>query len=518
MKIFSGKQIYEADAFTIEKQEISSFALMERAAGQLFQWLHQRMQGAQVKIHLFCGIGNNGGDGIALARHLWEHGYNFDTYVLNYSEKRSQDFLLNLDRLKERKIWPNFLNKGATLPEIHPDDIIIDAIFGIGLNRPPDPWVGEIIQYLNAQGAFILSVDVPSGLYLDRAMEQPEFAIRSNFVLSFQAPKLIFFLPETGPFIREWDILDIGLDPEYLETASVDYHLMTKMDLLPMYRPRTRFTHKGHYGHARIIGGSYGKIGAITLAAEACLRTGSGLVTCYVPKCGYQPLQSALPEVMVETDSNEKELTSIRANDKINVTGIGMGLGTSKKSEEALGKFLSEYSGPLVIDADGINIIAKHPEWLKALPPDTILTPHPGELKRLLGDWKDDFEKLDKARAFVDAYSCVLVIKGAHTLVAYQGQGFINNTGNPGMATAGSGDVLTGVITGLLAQGYTAFQAAVMGVYIHGSAGDHAASQLGLEAIVASDITSKIGEAYKALLAPPPMPEDEVNEQPDEED
>ena len=509
MKIFSGKQIYEADKFTIEKQEISSFALMERAAEQLFQWLHLRMQGAQVKIHIFCGIGNNGGDGIALARHLWEHGYNFDTYVVNYSEKRSKDFLLNLDRLKERKIWPNFLNQGAELPEIHPDDIIIDAIFGIGLNRPPDPWVGEIIQYLNSRGTFILSVDLPSGLYLDRAVEKPEYVIRSNFVLSFQAPKLIFFLPETGPYIREWDILDIGLDPEYLEAAVVDYHFMTKVDLLPWFRPRKRFTHKGDYGHARIIGGSHGKIGAVVLAAEACLRIGSGLVSCFVPECGYLPLQTALPEAIVETDSSDKEITSIPENERTNVAGIGMGLGTSKKSEEALGKFLNTYSGPLVVDADGINLLAKHPDWLKALPPDTVLTPHPGELKRLLGDWKDDFEKLEKARAFVEEYACVLVIKDAYTQVVYQGQGFVNSTGNPGMATAGSGDVLTGIITGLLAQGYNAFQAAVFGVYLHGASGDLAASKMGLEAVVASDIIAEIGEAYKGLFAPPPLPEEE---------
>lgn len=509
MKIFSGKQIYEADKFTIEKQEISSFALMERAASQLFQWLHQRMQGAQVKIHIFCGIGNNGGDGIALARHFWEHGYNFDVYVVNYSEKRSKDFLLNLDKLKERKIWPNFLKQGATMPDIHPDDIIIDAIFGIGLNRPPDPWVGEIIRFLNGSGAFILSVDVPSGLYLDRAVEQPESVIRSSFVLSFQAPKLIFFLPGTGPFIREWDVLDIGLDPEYLEATPVAYHYMTKADLIPWFKARNRFSHKGDFGHSRIIGGSYGKIGAVMLAAEACLRIGSGLVSCYVPKCGYIPIQSALAEVMVETDSDESEIITIPDNDRTNVAGIGMGMGTSKRTTEALGKFLKDYSGPLVIDADGINILSKQKHWLKLLPPDTILTPHPGELERLIGTWKDDFEKLEKARAFVEEHECVLVIKGAHTMVVYQGQGFINSTGNPGMATAGSGDVLTGVITGLLAQGYSAIQAAVFGVYLHGVAGDLAASAYGLEALMASDITAHLGQAYKELFAPPPMPEED---------
>ena len=509
MKIFSGKQIYEADKITVEKQEITSYALMERAAEQIFQWLHQRMQGAQVKIHLFCGIGNNGGDGLALSRLLWEHGYNFDVYVVNYSEKRSQDFLHNLDRLKERKLWPNFLNEDSELPPIHLEDIIIDAIFGIGLNRPPDPWVARIIQYLNASRAFILSVDVPSGLYLDRAVEQPDTVIRSNFVLSFQAPKLIFFLPESGSFIREWDVLDIGLDREYLGTTPVNYHYMTKPDLLPWFRPRRKFAHKGDYGHARIIGGSYGKIGAVTLAAKACLRTGSGLVSCYVPQCGYIPIQSALPEVMVETDTSEIEITAIEENDKTTVAGIGMGLGTSERSIKALANFLKGHKGPLVIDADGINILAGKKSLLKTLVPDTILTPHPGELRRLLGDWTDDFDKLSKAREFTEEYSCVLVIKGAHTLVIHQGQGFINSTGNPGLATAGSGDVLTGIVTGLLAQGYSALQAAVFGVYLHGAAGDIAAQKRGLEALVASDIIDNLGETFTGLFREPEVPENQ---------
>lgn len=507
MKIFSGKQIYEADKMTVQKQEITSYALMERAAGQLFQWLHQRMQGAQVKIHIFCGIGNNGGDGIALSRLLWEHGYNFEVYVVNYSEKRSQDFLHHLDRLKERKLWPNFLNEDSELPSIHPDDIIIDAIFGIGLSRPPDPWVAGIIQYLNGSRAFILSVDVPSGLYLDRAVEQPDAVIRSNFVLSFQAPKLIFFLPESGSYIKEWDILDIGLDREYMEITAVDYHYMTKLELLPWFRPRRKFAHKGDYGHARIIGGSYGKIGAITLAAEACLKTGAGLVSCFVPKCGYIPIQSALPEAMVETDTNETEITAIEENDKTTVSGIGMGLGTSEKSTAALAKFLKGHKGPLVIDADGINILAGKKSLLKTLVPDTILTPHPGELRRLLGDWTDDFDKLQKAREFTEKYACVLVIKGAHTMVIYQGQGFVNSTGNPGLATAGSGDVLTGIITGLLAQGYTALQSAIFGVYLHGAAGDLAASKKGLEALVATDIIDHLGQAFIGLFREPEVPE-----------
>ncbi|MBT8185564.1 MAG: NAD(P)H-hydrate epimerase, partial [Eudoraea sp.] len=276
MKIFSAQQIYQADKFTIEKQQITSDALMERAAVQIFNWLHQRMQGAQVKIHLFCGIGNNGGDGIALARHLQEHGYNIEVIVVNYSEKRSKDFLINLDRLKDRKIWPDFMNEGAPYPEIGSDDIIVDALFGIGLNRPPDKWVADLMQYLNNSGAFILSIDIPSGLYMGKNLTNPNAVVRANFVLSFQAPKLIFFLPETGNYAKQWELLDIGLDPEYLRETITDFELIGKNEVLPLYQGRDKFSHKGTYGHALIIGGSYGKIGAAILAARACLTTGSG--------------------------------------------------------------------------------------------------------------------------------------------------------------------------------------------------------------------------------------------------
>ncbi|MBT8314011.1 MAG: NAD(P)H-hydrate epimerase, partial [Maribacter sp.] len=265
MKFFTAEQIYAADKFTIEKLQISSNDLMERAAIQIFNWLHLRMQGAQVKIHLFCGIGNNGGDGMALARHLKEHGYNIEVNVVNYSDKRSKDFLINLDRLKDRKIWPHFLESDGEFPKIGKDDIIVDAIFGIGLNRTPDIWVAKLMQYLNDSEAFILAVDVPSGVFMDRAVKNENAVIRANHVLSFQVPKLIFFLPETGVYSNQWEVLDIGLDPGFLKDTASEFELIGKNEVLPFYRPREKFSHKGTYGHSLIIGGSYGKIGAVSL-------------------------------------------------------------------------------------------------------------------------------------------------------------------------------------------------------------------------------------------------------------
>lgn len=503
MKIFNAQQIYEADKFTIKKQQITSDALMERAAQQIFSWVHSRLQGAQVRIHVFCGIGNNGGDGIALARHLVENGYAVSVYVVNYSDKRSKDFLINLDRLKERKLWPEFLDSDCDFPEISHEDIIIDGIFGIGLNRNPDAWVAKLINHINDSAAFILSIDIPSGLFSDRVVTVRENVIRANHVLSFQAPKLVFFLPETGGFVNQWEVLDIGLDQEFIHKTETDYEFIGKPEVLPMYIPRLKFSHKGDYGHAIIIGGSYGKIGAVNLATNACLKIGSGLVTAIVPECGYIPLQTSIPEAMILTDDDDDLISKISIPQKATVAGIGVGLGFHKKTIAAFSTFLEENTLPLLLDADALNILAQHPELLKKIPQQSVLTPHSKELERLIGTWKDDFDKLKKAKAFSIKHDCILVIKGAHTITIYNGKGYINGTGNPGMATAGSGDVLTGIVTGLIAQGYPPIYASVFGVYLHGLAGDIFASENGYEALTATSIIDNIGKAFIELFKRP---------------
>ncbi|MCL6266390.1 NAD(P)H-hydrate dehydratase [Flagellimonas myxillae] len=503
MKIFTANQIYQADKFTIEKQQIPSDSLMERAATQLFEWIHSRLQGAEVTIQLFCGIGNNGGDGIALARLLKEANYNIKVHVVNYSEKRSKDFLLNLERLKDRKIWPEFLNDDCEMPEISPNDIIVDAIFGIGLNRAPSDWVGKLIEHINASQAFVLSVDIPSGLPSNQLPWNPAHVIRASYVLSFQVPKLVFFLPETGVYQNQWELLDIGLDGEFLAKEAVEFEFMTKLDVQPIYRPRLKFSHKGSYGHAVIVGGSHGKVGAVQMAADACLTVGSGLVTAFVPDCGYHSLQTALPEVMVITDEEDDRITEVKIPFKPDAVGIGMGLGTNEETVQAFEKFLKEIDFPVVIDADGLNILSQHPNLLKEVPKQSILTPHPKELERLVGEWKDDFDKLKKAKAFGAKHDIILVIKGAHTITLYGGRGYVNSTGNPGMATAGSGDVLTGMITGLMAMGYTPIQSAVFGVFLHGLAGDIGAAIESYDALKATTLIKNIGKAYMELFKSP---------------
>ena len=501
MKIFSKEQIYNGDQITATKQNISSADLMERAGIQIFNWLHQRMQGTQVPIHVFCGIGNNGGDGLVLARHLVSHGYNVNTYVVNCSDKRSKDFLINYDRIKNvTKDWPTLLSCKEEFPTIGRDDIIVDAIFGIGLNRPADDWVKALFQYFRASKAFTLSIDIPSGLYTDKVPEDEDAVVWSGYTLSIQSPKLVFFLPDTAKFFVQWDILDIGIDTEYLLTTEADSELIGKFEILPLYKPRDKFSHKGNFGHSLIIGGSYGKIGAVTLASRAALSSGAGLISAYAPKCGYTVLQSSFPEAMVLTDVDKNIITDIDFNIEPTVIGIGVGIGTDNLTISAFEAFLKQNKQPLVIDADGINILSKKKSLLELLPKDTVLTPHPKELERLVGTWKDDFDKLNKVKEFSKKYNLIIVIKGANTITIYNDKLYVNSTGNPGLATAGSGDVLTGIITGLISQKYTPLEAAIFGVYLHGKSADIAIEDFGYESLIASHIIEYLGEAYLDLF------------------
>lgn len=512
MKIFSAAQLYEADKTTVEKQQITSADLMERAGTQIFQWLHQRLNGAPVPIHIFCGIGDNGGDGLVVGRLLIEHGYNVIVYVVNCSDKRSKNFLLNYDKIKNvTKNWPLLMKGENDFPEINSEDIIVDAIFGIGLNRCPGGWVKKLIQYLNESKAFKLAVDIPSGLYSNAPLEDKEAVLKANHTLTFQAPKLAFFLPETAVFAPSFDVLDIGLDLEFLHNSEPLAQLISKPEAQRFYQAREKFGHKGTYGHALIVAGSYGKMGAAILSTTAAFRIGAGMVTAFVPKCGYNILQTAIPEAMVITDKEEAFLSDISFDFEPSAIGVGMGIGKDKATVGALKKLFTGSEIPFVIDADALNNISENKGLLKLLPKHSVLTPHPGELKRLIGEWKNDYDKLEKVKKFSEKHEVVVVIKGAYTITVYGDKLYINTTGNPGMATAGSGDALSGVITGLLSQGYDPLLASVFGVYMHGSAGDIASEQMGFEAVMAGDIIDNLGEAYLDLFAQT-EPENESSE------
>lgn len=501
MNIFSAKQLYEADKITTDKQGISSVDLMERAATQIYDWLHQRMQGAQVPVHIFCGIGNNGGDGLVLGRLLIESGYTVTIYIANFTDKRSKCFLINYDRLKNvTKKLPVLMTSEKDFPKIHEDDIIVDAIFGIGLNRAPEGWVKSLIQYLNEQKAFRLSIDIPSGLSSNEPLLDGEAVIHANHTLTFQTPKLSFFLPETGKFVPYFEALDIGLDPEYLVSTTPLAQLIMKPLAKTFYKQREKYSHKGTYGHSLLVGGSKGKMGAMVLASKAALSAGSGLATAFIPECGNTILQTAIPEAMVLSDVNNDFISEIVVDFEPSVIGIGPGMGQDKRTVKTFLKLLSQTKRPMVIDADAINIIAANPSAVKDVPKRSIFTPHPVELARLVGKWKNDYEKLKKVKVFSKNNEMIVVIKGANTITIFGDEMYINTTGNPGMATAGSGDVLTGIITGLLSQGYEPLVAATFGVYLHGSAGNIVSQEKGHEALLASDLIENIGKAYLELL------------------
>lgn len=515
MKVLSAQQLYKADQITIKKGGITAVDLMERAATLCFQWIHNRLQGNSVPIQIFCGTGNNGGDGLVIARHLKQHGYDVHTFIINCSNKRSDEFLVNYERLKEIGVWPEMITCSSEFPKVAEDDMIIDAIFGLGLSRSPEGILKETIQFINNTNSYVLSIDFPSGLFADKAVTDVDSVVKAYQTLTFQTPKLAFLLPDNQEFVGNWDVIDIGLDTEYLSTVETDVYLTYQSDAQLLYKFRDKFSHKGNYGHSLIIGGSFGKIGAVLLASRAALTIGSGLVTAYLPKCGYQIIQTALPEVMVEVDA-ENELEFFNSKIKATTIGIGIGMGTSTKTADGLKQFLQKNKLPLVIDADAINLLSKNKSLLKLLPENSVLTPHPKEFERLVGKWKDDFEKLDKLLALSKKYKLVVVLKGAYTVIAFQGELYFNTTGNPALATAGSGDVLTGIITGLIAQQYTPNAAAILGVYLHGKTADLAMNAMVYETFTASDCIDYLSDAYLDLFKKE-IPEEPVKEENKEE-
>ena len=496
MKILSPAQIYDADQATIKNFPISSTDLMEKAGSKCYDWIVHQFPEPTRPIHVCCGMGNNGGDGLVISRLLLEKGFQVQTYLICFSEKRSDDFKVNLIRLTEMKASIQEVRHVGDFPVINKHDLIIDAIFGIGLKRSPKGFTKDFIQHMNASVATIISIDIPSGLFAESQVQDKQAVVRSSYVLSFQVPKLAFMLSDHQPYMKYWKVLDIELDPAYLEKVESMYHFVDHKFITDFIKTRKRFSHKGTYGHSLLMGGSFGKVGAMILASKAALKAGSGLVSTYIPKCGYTAMQATNPEVMVEVD-DEKYLQFFNVKTKPDAIGIGPGMGTHLKTKKGFVEFVMHCKVPMVIDADGLNIISEYDDLLKIIPKDSILTPHPKEFQRLVGSWTNDYEKLAKQIDLSSTLQCVVVLKGAYTSIAYNGKLYFNSSGNPGLATAGSGDVLTGIITGLLAQHYTSIEAAILGVYIHGRTADIGiASTESMESLTAMDCITYLGRVF----------------------
>ena len=499
MKILSAEQIRQLDAYTINNEPISSIDLMERASQTFVQWFTERFPDEDQPILIFCGIGNNGGDGLAVARLLFHRFYEAEVYRCQISTSVSEDFQTNLDRLPPHRSVPvHVIEKDDSFPEIPENAIIIDAIFGSGLNRQVKGYWAKLLAYLNGHSNLKVAIDIPSGVFADR--HSGEVTFQADYTFSFELPKLAFLVPENQDSVGDWTVGSIGLHKAFIKKVATPYHYLDKTLASKMLRLRKRYDHKGTFGHALLIMGGYGKVGAAVLAARACLRSGVGLVSIHAPKCAYEILQISVPEAMISVDRHQFYLSEIPNLTPYRAIGVGCGLDQKKTSREALTALLEKTSSPLVLDADALNIIASTPYLFEKIPKGSILTPHPKEFERLFGKTANDFDRNDLQREKAQELGVVLVLKGANTCIADpEGHCYFNSTGNPGMATGGSGDVLTGIITGLLAQGYIPREAALLGVYLHGLAGDLAAGQLQHESLIASDIVEQLGRAFQKL-------------------
>ncbi|MCU7549178.1 NAD(P)H-hydrate dehydratase [Chitinophagaceae bacterium LB-8] len=497
MKIYNAYQIKEWDQYTIAHEPILSVDLMERAAQKCVLWiLAQNWSNKQFII--FCGKGNNGGDGLAIARLLKEKGKRVVVYILEFGRLGSDDFQTNLRRLHELPIDIHFIQSPDMFPHIGTGDIVIDALFGSGLNKPLEGLSAALVFHVNHSPATVISIDVPSGLYIDQS-SVGNTIVKADITLTFQIHKLSFLLPESQDYVGNVQVLDIGLHPGFEEPT--DFQLLDLLHIKGIYKPRQEFAHKGTFGHTLLIGGSYGKIGAVVLAAKSSLRSGAGLVTVFIPQCGYQILQTSVPEAMAMTGEDIGLIDNLPPDlERFSAIGIGPGLGTDPKTQKAVVNLVKSMKKPIIVDADALNCLSLHKEILFKLPPYSILTPHPKEFERLFGVSSNDFDRIQLAKEKAKELNIIIILKGHHTFMAMPtGISYFNNTGNAGMATGGTGDVLTGILTSLVGQGYEPVDAALLGVYLHGLAGDIAAENNSMEALIAGDLAGYLGSAFKRI-------------------
>jgi NAD(P)H-hydrate epimerase len=500
MKLFTAEQIRAWDAYTIAHEPIRSVDLMNRAATVLANWFVHLFPDSNQSVVVVVGTGNNGGDGLALARILHYRFYDVKVLHCAFGTKHSEDFDIQMKTLPPRGDLPVIhLKSDADLPTIAPQAILVDGIFGSGLNRPLSGAYGELVRRLNQLPNPKVAIDIPSGLFADDITDGPIF--RADYTLSFQIPKRAFLVPENAEFVGQWAFESIGLHPEFAKNEPCNYRLITKKSIRSLMHARPKFGHKGTFGHALLLAGGYGKMGAAVLAAQACLRSGTGLLTVHAPRVGNLVLQTAVPEAMFSPDQRARMWTSLPSDlQPYSSIGVGCGVGTADPTARALLRLLQATDKPLILDADALNLLAAHSDWWRHVPVNSILTPHPKEFERLFGKSTTSFERLNLLQTEAERHGVFILLKGAHTAVACpDGTLWFNTTGNPGMATGGSGDVLTGILTGLLAQGYAPADAVRIGVYVHGLAGDLAAASLGMHAMIASDLIRFLGPAFKSL-------------------
>lgn len=493
MQLLTAKQMQQWDAWTIAHEPVESIELMERAATACVVFLEENnLLGHPVKI--FCGKGNNGGDGLAIARLLILKGYDPKIFIVEMGSLGSTDFQANLQRLHNVSTNIHFIQSKEFFPVLEKNDLIIDSLLGLGLDRPLQGLYAELVHRINQFNAIVVAIDLPTGMFCNKSSVQNPI-IKAKYTLTFQSLKLCFLMAENASFAGHISIMNIGLSPGFFETINTDKFLIAETFANSIYTPRPDFAHKGTCGHALLIAGSEGKMGAAVLCAKACLRAGAGLVTMKVPHHEISILQISIPEAMCLVE-NKIDF------DKYQSAGIGPGLGKEKEALEILKSILHSSLAKYVVDADALNLIAENPELMEHISEQAVITPHPKEFDRLFGVMKNDFERFEKAVALSKKYPFTIVLKGHHTCVVKNGKAFFNLTGNSGMATGGMGDALTGIITSLLAQDYDSINAAILGVYLHGLAADLCLREQSVESLLPSDLIDYLGQAFMQLHFP----------------
>ncbi|MGV8134198.1 MAG: NAD(P)H-hydrate dehydratase [Mangrovibacterium sp.] len=501
MKIFTTKQIAEIDRFTIENEPVPDIDLMERAALQIVNWLVRHIHTSK-KLLFYAGPGNNGGDAMAVARMMANRNYSCELFLLDLGKGLKGSPAINLKRLEDQgKVKVKRITSEKDLTGVPFEAVVIDGLFGSGLTRQADGLAEKVIAAINASGAYVISIDMPSGLFgEDNSANDLSKVIKASCTLTFQFPKLSFFFPEHDILVGQWEVLPIDLHPEAIAMTETPFYFLSSEFIASKLMKRNKFAHKGNFGHALLIAGSRCKIGAAVLASRSCLRSGVGLLTTHVPNPAVSIIQGAVPEAMCSADASDLMFTEFPDLSFYTAVGVGPGIGMKPNCKKALRELLEQKPGKIVLDADALNILSGQKEWLNLLPEKAVLTPHPKEFERLAGPVKDSWTRLQLQVQFSKNYNVIVVLKGAYTCISLpNGQVFFNTTGNPGMATAGSGDVLTGLILGLLAQPYSREDAALLGVYLHGLAGDIAAAHIGQEALTSGDLTESLGKAFLYL-------------------
>ena len=492
MKLLSSKQFQAWDAYTISNEPISSIELMERAALLCTEMIVKEFSIDQ-PIKVFCTKGNNGGDGLAIARLLIGRGYDVTVFILEKGKIGTNDFQSNLHRLHSFTTEIHFIQSPDAFPIIQESDLLIDALYGTGLNAVLQDLPKALVEFMNLSAAQIIAIDIPSGLFVDQS-SSGNTIIKAHTTLSFQALKLCFLAAENAEYFGKVVLLNIQLLPDFLNTLETNYTLLEKGKVKQLVKPRNEFSHKGTFGHALLMAGNVGKMGAAILSARAAMRSGLGMLTISIPTDTDAEIHAAIPEAMV-LNRTENQIDF----EKFSTIGIGPGLGIDLASEALLENVIMHFKKPILLDADALSILSKHPKWLSLICADSILTPHPKEFDRLFGASANEFERWQKAVQLSEQYQLIILVKGHHTLIASKGKGWFNSTGNVGLAKAGSGDCLSGIITALLAQGYASTVAAILGVFLHGLAADLALGNQSTESLLASDTIECIGMAFKDL-------------------